>query len=269
MNPTQVSAKRFLAVLVWPVLFSWVPLLTAQDQAGGAEVRAIQGSATYRTNGGPAHPLKTGLVLASGTILQTGPGSTVDLFLRPHIGLIRLKEKSTLGLDKVNALETGADTAVDVQLNLPDGEMYFDVNKLSKASRYEIKMPTGVAGIRGTRGSFCFRPQGARKPPVTLLEGKVVFVHVPAGGSMDSYTMSAPPAVYFSATDGIKEAPPALAGEAEHELESSKKEISRKPENPGPATLPPDPPKPPPNEPFLSPASGNPGRHSSSRSQPR
>jgi len=197
---------------------------TAQGQVSRAEVRAIKGKAFYSTNGGPAMPLKVGAILSSGATIQTGPDSTIDLFLGLSAGILRIAEKSTLSLDKLTLTDTGVDTAVEVQLNLPDGDMYFNVNKLSKASRYEIKMPNGVAGIRGTRGSFSSRPAGSPKPPVVLLEGKVVFVHAAADGQLSSYVMSAPPAVYFSTTDGVNQAPPGLVREVEKQLEESGKQ---------------------------------------------
>src|SRR5262249_41571943 len=153
-------------------------------------------------------------------------------------------------LEKLTLTETGVDTAVDVQLHLPEGEMYFNVNKLSKASRYEIKLPTGVAGIRGTKGSFSFRPTGSQRPPVILLEGKLVFVHVPAGGAMQSYVMSAPPAVYFTATEGVKELPPAVKQEVEKQLDEAEKKTQKNKDPAGKGQSLPNPPQSPPTEPV-------------------
>ena len=128
-------------------------LVHGQTMPGKAEVRAVSGTATYSVGGAPGQPLKVGLVLGTGTTIKTGPDSTVDLFLGNSAGVIRVADRSTLSLDKLALTDTGADTAVEVQLNLPDGQLFFNVNKLSQASRYEIKVPNGVAGIRGTKGS--------------------------------------------------------------------------------------------------------------------
>ncbi len=211
---------------------------------GRAEVRAVKGTATYSTNGGPAKPLKVGMILRSGSTIKTGSSSTVDLFLGVSAGVVRVAEDSTVSFDKLTLTDTGADTAVEVQLHLPDGEMYFKVNKLSKASRYEIKMPNGVAGIRGTKGCFSFRQAGNQKPPITLLEGELIFVHSPAGGQATSYTLSAPPAVYFTAVDGVQQAPETLVDEVTKEVAAAEKKAT-------PVTLPP--PKRQATEPFISP----------------
>jgi hypothetical protein len=88
-------------------------------------------------------------------------------------------------------------------------------------------MPTGVAGIRGTKGCFSFRRAGNQKPPITLLEGRLVFVHVPPGGEPARHTLNAPPAVYFSPVGGIQPAPDALVNEVTKELDAAQKAAAR------------------------------------------
>lgn len=179
---------------------------SAQTTPGRAEVRAVKGTAFWSTNNSAMpRPLKVGTVLRSGASITTGTNSAVDLFLGPSAGVIRVAESTTLNLDSLTTTEMGADKKVEVQLDLPDGEMYFNVNKLSKSSRYEIKMPTGVAGIRGTKGSFCSR-RGSSRPAVLLLEGTLVFAHTPPNGQVVTHTMKAPPAVSFQSDSGVAEA---------------------------------------------------------------
>lgn len=190
--------------------------------SGRAEVRAVAGNATWSTNGSPAIPLKVGTILYGGAVVKTGTNSTVDLFLGPSAGVIRIAEISTLSLDSLKLIDTGADKKIEVELELPDGEMYFNVNKLSKASRYEIKMPTGVAGIRGTRGSFNARPN-SNKPRILLLEGTVVLAHPTPSGQIVTLTLKAPPPVTFEPTEGVKEAPPAAVTATVTEVESATK----------------------------------------------
>lgn len=226
------------------------PVSGLQSLPGRAEVRAIKGTATYSlTNGGPQRPLKVGTVLRSHAVVTTGAESTVDLFMGLSAGVIRVAEKSRLSLDKLTLTDTGADTAVEVQLHLPDGEMYFNVNKLSKASRYEVKMPNGVAGIRGTKGSFSSRVGGVR-PPIVLLDGRLVFVHAAPNGTVTSYTLNAPPAVYFTAGGGVQDAPPEMTLSTTEQV----KDVSTKATPPAPN---PPPPKTQPPPPTLSPGTGS------------
>jgi len=174
--------------------------------AGKAEVRGIIGNnATYSPGpGAPLAPLKVGTMLYSGATIKTGGGSVVDLFLGNSAGFVRVTENSTLVLDKLAFTDTGADTVVEVQLNLPDGTILGNVNKLSAASKYEVKVPNGVAGIRGTR----FRISSSAY--VVLLDGSLIMVYVPQNGQPTPYPLFGPPAQYFSPVDGVKEAKPEL-----------------------------------------------------------
>lgn len=222
--------QRFAHCLTLPMFlllgFGTSCLVHGQTMPGKAEVRAISGTATYSTGGAPGQPLKVGLVLGTGATIKTGPESTVDLFLGNSAGVVRVAEKSTLSLDKLALTDTGADTAVEVQLNLPDGQVFFNVNKLSQASRYEIKVPNGVAGIRGTKGS-------ARSDSSwVLLDGTLIFVYAPPTGTPTPYVLKAPPAVYFTPATGLRPAPEDLVRGVRQQVEKMS----------GPAFRPPGPP---------------------------
>lgn len=192
---------------------------------GKAEVRSIKGQASYSTAGGAFAPLKVGTILYSGTTIKTAPSSLVDLFLGNSAGFVRITENTTLALDKLAFTETGADTVVEVQLNLPDGTILGNVNKLSAASKYEVKVPNGVAGIRGTR----FRISSSAY--VVLLEGSLIMVYVPPNGQPTPYPLFGPPAQYFSPTEGVKVAPPIIRDEVITEFGPRRGEI------PGPGEL--------------------------------
>lgn len=82
------------------------------------------------------------------------PSSYSSYTYQPKVdqNIVRLSENSALAIDKLTAMQTGADTVTDTELDLKTGRLYFRVKKMSKASRYEIKIPNGVAGIRGSEG---------------------------------------------------------------------------------------------------------------------
>ena len=117
-----------------------------------------------------------------------------------------------MGLDKLTLTDTGADTVVEVQLNLPEGTILGNVGKLSAASKYEVKVPNGVAGIRGTR--YRISSTGY----TVVLDGTVVFVYVPPQGQPTPYTLVGPPAVYFSPLEGVKPAPEDLVVEVRNQF---------------------------------------------------
>lgn len=250
MMHLQLSVRTLVAAAAVFVAASLSPAAFGQARALKAEVRAIKGTATYSTEGAAAKPLKVGMTLPANSTVKTAAESTVDLFMGASAGVVRIAERSTLSLSKLDQSQTGAEAAVDIQMNLPEGEMYFNVNKLSQASRYEIKMPNGIAGIRGTKGRLHHRPtdpNGSQTPPVVLLDGRLVFVHAPPGGEPKAYVMTAPPPVYFSAVEGVKQAPADLIRTVGAELDRAGKAG-------GPPFQPPGPPaNKPPTEPFISP----------------
>jgi len=214
MKSSEHFDGRLLATLLWLTAILLPNPSSAQiTQAGKAEVRSIKGKADYSVAGGAFVPLKVGNVLSSGATIKTSKESTVDLFLGKSAGVVRVSENTTLSMDRLALTDTGADMVVDVQLNLPEGTMLFNVNKISAASRYEIKVPNGVAGIRGTRG----RCQSSGS--ILLLDGSLIFVHVPTGGNPVPYTLTAPPAVFFDPNDAtVKPAPDDMVLEARKQL---------------------------------------------------
>ncbi len=134
-------------------LVAMVSASTGQAQStkqGKAQVRAVSGSARYSTGGGAWMELKTGAVLNSGAIVSTAAGSHVDLYLGMNGPVVRVSEDTQMGIDKLTYTDTGADAVIETQLNLTKGTLIGSVRKLAAASRYEIKTPAGVAGIRGT-----------------------------------------------------------------------------------------------------------------------
>ncbi len=122
---------------------------TAQAATGKASVTSVRGTASYSEKGGDWKPLKSGMSLNPGASVKTGVGSQVDLDLGANGALVRLTEDTTLGLDRLELDQTGADSVIETQLDLRQGTIQGIVRKLAAASKYEIKTPNTVAGVRG------------------------------------------------------------------------------------------------------------------------
>jgi hypothetical protein len=148
---------------------------------GAAKVVRIKGPARYTTGNNVWQPLRVGTVLRPGTVIQTSTekGSFVDLVMgdvnaalpspisyQPYIpssfasstayqpsadqNVVRVWENTALGIDKLTAMQSGSETVTETQLDLKAGRITGNVKKMSAASKYEVKLPNGVAGIRGT-----------------------------------------------------------------------------------------------------------------------
>lgn len=201
------------------VALAMVSTVAAQTVGGVATVIRIKGNARYTTGNNSWQPLKKGMVLKPGTVVQTSTeqGSFVDLVLsdsgtaatapapavyHPTIpssysasgasayqpsaeqNVVRVWENSALGIDKLAATQTGADTVTDTQLDLKVGRVSGNVKKMSSASKYEIKLPNGVAGIRGTL--YDVTAEGV----VRVFVGSVVLAWVDAKGNVVTQVVS-------------------------------------------------------------------------------
>jgi hypothetical protein len=181
MKRTQTLFYGVVAGLIALTMTGVVAAQTTTD--GAATVVRIKGPARYTSPGSTTwQKLSVGTVLKPGSVVQTGTaeGSFVDLVLadtdrttttgpavfQPTIpssmalsgsyqpsaaqNVVRLWQNTALGIDKLTTTQTGADPVTDTQLDLRMGRVSGNVKKMSAASKYEVKLPNGVAGIRGT-----------------------------------------------------------------------------------------------------------------------
>jgi hypothetical protein len=180
--------QMLAAVAVLLVLNGVVQAQSSVKPAAATVVR-VQGQARYSIDGKTWHPLVVGKVLHSGAVIETANGSLADLVLTgtpvpvpqtspspqslPMITLapdpqvrgymayqpmaqqnvIRMGSGTLLAIDQLTVINTGADTVGNTELDLRSGKIFFSVKKLSASSQYIIKLPNGVAGIRGAAGS--------------------------------------------------------------------------------------------------------------------
>jgi len=204
--------KRIQSVVqrlaVFSLALAIVTTVSAQTSTQGtAKVVRMKGAARFSTGNNVWLPLNVGAVVKPGTLIQTSdkPGSYVDLVLGDGEGtpiasprtaspsspsdsrsyspsadqnMVRLYENTMLQVDKLSTMETGADTVTETQLDLQRGRIFGNVKKMSAASKYEVKLPNGVAGIRGT--IYTLNAAGV----VQVLVGSVVMAYVGADGNV-------------------------------------------------------------------------------------
>jgi hypothetical protein len=202
------------SLVVCGVAFSLVSSLVAQTpEMVTAKVIRIKGSARFTSGNNVWQPLKVGAILKPGTVVQTGidQGTYVDLVLgegsdgsvtpvvynpsaatsaSPSSGssyapkaeqnVVRITENSMMGIDKLTSMNTGADVVTETQLDLKAGRILGTVKKMSATSRYEIKLPNGVAGIRGSTYDVDIR----KKAKIKMFSGSCVYAYVGDGGAV-------------------------------------------------------------------------------------
>jgi hypothetical protein len=177
----------FSKLVACGVVLSAVMLIhSAQAATGKAVARTVRGTASYSDQGGDWRPLKTGQALAPGATVKTGVDGQVDLYLGDNGPTVHLFDSTTLGLDRLNLERTGTDAVVETQLNLTSGTIRGDVRRLSAASKYEVKTPNAVLGVRGTK--YQISANGVAH----AIEGSIVIVYInPSTQQMSTHTVSA------------------------------------------------------------------------------
>ncbi len=184
---------------------------------GVATIVRIQGEARYSLGDRNWHPLVVGKILSAGAIIQTAHDATVDMVLgktvempqaapwpdrigpapdanirgmidyKPSVeqNMVRMTGDTMLAIDKLTVSDTGLDTVSDTELDLKQGRIFASVKKLSAASEYLVKIPNGIAGVRGTlfeidasgwcavlKNSVLLSLVGPNGAPVTYLVGE-------------------------------------------------------------------------------------------------
>jgi hypothetical protein len=172
--------KFLLSILAAGALCMFNYSASADDsgKVGYVGVYSIMGHGTYSSDGGHTWaPLVVGKALGAGDVVRTEPGSMIDLLIgksladknvasltmppgktpAPNVvpqtehNMIRLRPGSTLAIDKLTVDQNDVDAISDCQLDLKKGKLFASIRKVSPSSEYFIKIPNGVAAVRGTQ----------------------------------------------------------------------------------------------------------------------
>lgn len=187
-----------------------VPAGAETSAARTGKVVRIKGEARYSTGKKIWEPLKVGAILKPGSIVQTAKNSFVDIVVNeeetagtfvlktptatsaspsssgagasatPALDqdVIRVLDDSYLVFDNMSAKGGPSSRVTETLLDLKKGSIFGSVKKQTAASRFEVKIPNGVAGIRGT--IFLISAAGN----VSCLTGSVVAAFTGSSGDV-------------------------------------------------------------------------------------
>jgi len=167
-----------------------------------AEVSGVFGPA-FADFGSGDTPLRVGTKLSAGTTIRTGARGAADIFLGSEPGVIRLTQNTILLIEQLH----GTNDTSNTYLHLQQGSILGNGSNVRESSRYQIKTGIGIGGV--TTAAFRLHAEGY----FVALDGKAHFAHVPTNGEPKLHNLTAPPAVYFSASQGVKPAPKELVRE--------------------------------------------------------
>jgi FecR protein len=238
-------ARFFGITVVFAFIFSFCANTFAQNHPGYATVVRITGEARFSADNGTTwHPLVVGQTLTAPDVVQTAVNGSLDLVLgaksailgsavanpavvapsadSPVAGMssykstaaqniIHMDSDSVLAIDKLMIGNTGVDAVSDTELDLRQGSIFGNVKKLSASSQYLIKMPNGIAGVRGT--TFMLTVNG----DITVISGSMV-VSFTNGQGQTTTSVLGPGDQYNPFTGQVTQLTPLQLAREEHRL---------------------------------------------------
>ena len=129
-----------------------------------ATVSEMKGNVQVRIQGGEWQAAEVGMVLQEKDEIRTVEGSSAELLLDEgtSTGKIELLEKSHLKLSQmtVDGVTGEKTTALDLAL----GKVLVHAEKLQGDSKFQVKTPTSIAGVKGTVFEVSVEEEKDRQP---------------------------------------------------------------------------------------------------------
>jgi len=153
---------------------------------GKAIIRSVSGTATFTSANGEKGKLKVNMELEAGATISTGPDAFVYLNVNGLLSTVRVASDTTIAISEMSRVGSAADGDTDTSLDLRAGEILGQVKKVSANSRYEIKTPHGVAGIRGTDFNIkvLLLPNGEYLVTFTSVDGQLLVSAIVSGSTV-------------------------------------------------------------------------------------
>ena len=237
--------KQTRTLVSWLVGCSVALTMITNVSAGDAKERTgkvirVKGAARYSVGNNVWQPLKVGESLKPGALIQTAKGASVDIsfeesYVAPskpsgpsssHLNqflptteqdMIRLGEDTVISVDKLSAVDTGNDKVTETEIDLRKGRLFGTTKKMSATSQFRVKIPNGIAGIRGTiytisSGGVIQVLVGSVVVAYTQPDGTVVTQVVNAGFQYDARSGQLSPIPDYDQKELVREAKDARIG---------------------------------------------------------
>ena len=143
-----MKVARFLIILFLVAgMATWAYCETAIRDA---KILDMQGKVTVRTVDGEKVPGEIGMTLHQGDIVKTGSDSFALVKLEgPETATVEVNENAQMLLSELQVDEEAG--TQNTLLDLAIGKILIKAEKLhSDKSKFEVKTPTSVVGVRGT-----------------------------------------------------------------------------------------------------------------------
>jgi len=139
--------EKGLALLA--ALLLLIPSAAAGTEPRHATVEETSGDVLAKIAGGEWQPAEKGMVLREKDELRTMEGATAQVLLDDgKVGQVEVREKSYFRLNTLRENDQSGDKTT--LLDLAQGKLRVHAQKLKGKSKFEVRTPTAIAGVRGT-----------------------------------------------------------------------------------------------------------------------
>ncbi len=146
-------------------------------------VTCVEGTVFYRrSTAAKQQPLKINTIVSPGNVIETGADGRVEIIINRE-AVVRLRENTRTVLEAFRTTTAGPDKT---RINCSIGGLWTKVRKFKdRFSRFELELPTAVAGVHGTVYETAIAPDSSAE--VKVFSGEVaVSSAMKAGGAAPS-----------------------------------------------------------------------------------
>ena len=144
--------RKYIIAIVILALFPGLVLCQGMLKQRMAKVVKAEGDVQVMLKGqGIWRDAQEGMELTEGDVIKTGRNGAALLNIEGDSkgSLVRMREDTRLNLDILKE-DMATDKKVTV-LDVSIGKILIQAEKLKEGSRFEVKTPTSVVGVRGTK----------------------------------------------------------------------------------------------------------------------
>jgi hypothetical protein len=144
--------KIIKVIFIMCVVISVAGISFAQEMTKRtAKIAEVQGVVEVKTASGDVVPAKVGMVLNEGDAVYTKSSSSALLNVDGSAETATVEVKSNAKMKLSELLENKKEGVQMTLLDLSMGEILIKAKKLhSESSRFEVKTPTSIVGVKGT-----------------------------------------------------------------------------------------------------------------------
>ncbi|MDD5504635.1 MAG: FecR domain-containing protein [Candidatus Omnitrophica bacterium] len=150
LKPVYILCLCFLLIIITSAGSAWdEPAFVLYNGV----ITGISGEADIKKSGQRSWvKAENGYILSQADVIKIGDGSFVDMqFSRKGKASFKIRLRDNSNLTFTSLMAGNADTCENIMLDLAIGDILIRVDKLPEQSKFRVRTPTSMVGVKGTR----------------------------------------------------------------------------------------------------------------------